>query len=56
MKPTTRRRSEEGQVGVVRMVRTLRIRLGSNRGTIHRVAMQVGYGTESVRPQVMPGP
>jgi len=31
------------------MVRTLRTELGSDHGTIQRVATQLGYGTESVR-------
>ncbi len=47
-KPTTRRYSEE-KAAAVRMVRTLRAELGSEHGTIKRVADQLGYGTESVR-------
>ena len=37
---------------VVRMVRTLRAELGTEHGTIQRVAQQLGYGTESVRSWV----
>src|SRR3954453_12527829 len=48
-KPTTRRYSEEEKAAAVRMVRTLRAELGSDHGTVQRVATQVGYGTESVR-------
>lgn len=48
-KPTTRRYSEEEKAAAVRMVRTLRAELGSDHGTIQRVATQLGYGTESVR-------
>ena len=48
-KPTTRRYSEEEKAAAMRMVRTLRAELGSDHGTIQRVATQLGYGTESVR-------
>ncbi len=48
-KPTTRRYSEEEKAAAVRMVQTLRTELGSDHGTIQRVATQLGYGTESVR-------
>ena len=48
-KPTTRRYSEQEKAAAVRMVRTLRAELGSEHGTIKRVADQLGYGTESVR-------
>lgn len=34
------------------MVRTLRVELGTKHGTMHRVASQLGYGTESVRAWV----
>lgn len=34
------------------MVRTLRAELGTEQGTVHRVASQLGYGTESVRAWV----
>lgn len=33
----------------MRMVRTLRAELGTDHGTVQRVATQLGYGTESVR-------
>lgn len=48
-KPTTRRYSEEEKAAAVRMVRALRAELGTDHGTIQRVATQLGYGTESVR-------
>ena len=48
-KPTTRRYSPEEKAAAVRMVRTLRAELGSEHGTVQRVAAQLGYGTESVR-------
>ena len=48
-KPTTRRYSPEEKDAAVRMVRTLRAELGSDHGTVQRVASQLGYGTESVR-------
>ena len=48
-KPTARRYSAEEKAAAVRMVRTLRKELGSEHGTIQRVANQLGYGVESVR-------
>jgi transposase-like protein len=48
-KPTTRRYSPEEKAAAVRMVRALRAELGSEHGTVHRVAGQLGYGVESVR-------
>jgi len=48
-KPTTRRYSPEEKAAAVRMVRTLRAELGTEHGTIQRVATQLGYGIESVR-------
>ena len=51
-KPTTRRYSAEEKAAAVRMVRTLRAELGSEHGTIQRVAGQLGYGAESVRSWV----
>jgi transposase-like protein len=48
-KPTTRRYSEEEKAAAVRMVRALRSELGTDHGTVQRVATQLGYGTESVR-------
>lgn len=51
-KPTTRRYSPEEKAAAVRMVRTLRAELGTEHGTIQRVAGQLGYGVESVRSWV----
>jgi transposase len=51
-KPTTRRYSPEEKVAAVRMVRTLRVELGTEHGTVQRVARQLGYGIESVRSWV----
>lgn len=48
-KPTTRRYSPEEKAAAVRMVPTLRAELGTDHGTVHRVASQLGYGVESVR-------
>lgn len=51
-KPTTRRYSPEEKAAAVRMVRTLRAELGTDHGTVQRVALQLGYGIESVRTWV----
>jgi len=51
-KPTTRRYSSEERAAPVRMVRTLRAELGTEVGTVSRVARQLGYGVESVRSWV----
>ena len=51
-KPTTRRYSPEEKVAAVRMVRTLRAELGTEHGTVQRVANQLGYGVESLRSWV----
>jgi transposase-like protein len=51
-KPTTRRYSSEEKAAAVRMVRTLREELGTEQGTVARVARQLGYGVESVRSWV----
>ena len=51
-KPTTRSYSPEEKAAAVRMVRTLRAELGTEHGTVNRVARQVGYGVESVRSWV----
>ncbi|WP_235201320.1 IS3 family transposase [Microbacterium sp. CH12i] len=51
-KPTARRYSPEEKAAAVRMVRTLRAELGTEHGTVHRVATQLGYGIESVRTWV----
>ena len=48
-KPTTRRYSPQEKADAVRMVRTLRAELGTEHGTVQRVAKQLGYGVESVR-------
>ena len=48
-KPTTRRYSPEEKAAAVRMVRALRAELGTEHGTVQRVARQLGYGVESVR-------
>jgi transposase len=48
-KPTTRRYSEAEKERAVRMVRQLRKELGTDHGTIGRVAGQLGVGTESLR-------
>lgn len=50
--PTTRRYSPEEKAAAVRMVRAMRAELGSDHGTVQRVATQLGYGTESVRSWV----
>lgn len=51
-KPTTRRYTPEEKASAVRMVRALREELGTDHGTIQRVARQLGYGIESVRSWV----
>jgi transposase-like protein len=51
-KPTTRRYSPEEKAQAVRLVRTLRAELGTEHGTVQRVAAQLGYGVESVRSWV----
>ncbi len=51
-KPTTRRYSEEEKAQAVRLVRQLRRELGTEHGTIQRVADQLGYGAETVRKWV----
>jgi transposase-like protein len=51
-KPTTRRYSPEEKTAAVRMVRALRAELGTDHGTVQRVARQLGYGIESVRSWV----
>src|ERR1700759_1971287 len=51
-KPTSRRYSPEEKAAAVRMVRALRTELGSEQGTVSRVARQLGYGVESVRSWV----
>ena len=51
-KPATRRYSDEEKAQAVRLVRQLRAELGTEHGTVQRVAVQLGYGTESVRSWV----
>ena len=47
--PTTRRYSPEEKAQAVRLVRTLRAELGTEHGTVQRVAAQLGYGIETVQ-------
>jgi hypothetical protein len=47
-----RRFSAEEKAAAVRMVRTPRAELGTNQGTVRRVATPLGYGPESVRAWV----
>ena len=51
-KPTTRRYSDQEKAQAVRLVRQLRKELGTDHGTVQRVAKQLGYGIESVRAWV----
>jgi transposase len=51
-RPTTRRYTDAEKVQAVRLVRQLRQELGTDHGTIQRVARQLGYGVESVRSWV----
>lgn len=51
-KPTTRRYSDQEKAQAVRLVRQLSAELGDDRGTVKRVAGQLGYGIESVRSWV----
>ena len=51
-KPTTRRYSEAEKDRAVRAVRQLRKELGTDHGTVKRVAEQLGIGTESLRAWV----
>jgi transposase len=48
-KPNARRYSEAEKERAVRAVRQLRKELGTDHGTIKRVADQLGIGTESLR-------
>ncbi len=48
-KPTTRRYSEAEKERAVRAVRQLRKELGTDHGTVKRVAEQLGIGVESLR-------
>jgi hypothetical protein len=51
-KPTSRRYSPEEKAAAVRTMRALRAELGTEQGTVSRVARQLGYGVESVRSWV----
>jgi len=51
-KPTTRRYSDQEKQQAIRLVRQLRAELGTDHGTVYRVAKQLGYGIESVRAWV----
>ena len=51
-KPTTRRYSDIEKERAVRMVRQLRAELGTDHGTVERVAEQLGIGTVSLRSWV----
>ncbi len=51
-RPTTRRYTDAEKDQAVRLVRQLRVELGSDHGTVQRVASQLGYGVESVRTWV----
>jgi|SRR3954447_13302108 transposase len=51
-RPTTRRYSEAEKERAVRAVRQLRKELGTDHGTVGRVAAQLGIGTESLRSWV----
>lgn len=48
-KPTTRRYSEAEKERAVRAVRQLRKELGTDHGTVKRVADQLGVGLETLR-------
>jgi len=47
-KPTTRRYTDEEKAQAVRLVRQLRAETGQRHGAVKRVAIQLGYGVESV--------
>jgi transposase len=51
-KPTTRRYSPEEKARAVRLVRQLRKELGTDHGTVQRIAGQIGCGVESLRTWV----
>src|SRR5579875_3403936 len=50
--PATRRYSPSEKQQAVRLVRQLRAELGTEHGTVKRVARQLGFGIESVRSWV----
>ena len=49
---SARRYSEVEKAQAVRLVRALRAELGTDHGTVRRVADQLGFGVESVRKWV----
>ena len=51
-KPNTRRYTREEKAQAVRLVRQLRRELGTDQGTVKRVADQLGFGPETVRKWV----
>lgn len=51
-KPTMRCYSTKKKAAAVRMVRTLRTELGTDRGAVKRVEAQLAYVAESVRSWV----
>jgi len=51
-KPTTRRYTDSEKDQAVRLVRQLREELGTDHGTVQRIADQLGFGVESVRKWV----
>jgi len=51
-RPTRRRYTAEQKESAVRMVFALREELGTDQGTVKRVADQLGYGVESLRSWV----
>lgn len=51
-KPSTRRYTTAERAQAVRLVRKLRSEIGTEQGTVARVAAQLGYGVESVRAWV----
>jgi transposase len=51
-KASTRRYSPTEKEQAVRLVRQLRAELGTEQGTVQRVARQLGFGVESVRSWV----
>ena len=48
-RPTPRRYTPDEKAQAVRLVRQLRAEIGTDHGTVKRVAGQLGYGVESVR-------
>ena len=50
--PSTRRYTPAEKEQAIRLVRQLRSEIGTEQGTIQRVARQLGYGVESIRSWV----